>query len=352
MRSKEIGRIIGILWILLLTISLIVFYNSLHFDWKTELFTLITLTFTFLLIFLCYAITTNITLTTAITLAIISLILAFSLGFIVPFLSILMVIATFLFYLAGYVYTGGLYSLLFSLLPLLELITLTPIIQSSEFEVGYANLIILFIVNIVCAYLLKLIMSFYNQFSELSFLGLDNKTIPSLSANYINSLLIKGLYVQLLIHSYNNLLQKSLITGIKPDVVAFLANTQRNRSTKQILLQKIISYLPILTAQTNIVPRIRLSNHDAHILFIILSDITNNYQKSQATWSVDISTSQKLIQFVFTQVTSDSTKRDYYLRNLGNIRHFLKLSNKGTLDIEHRDQLFITHFTYSPSHPS
>ena len=219
----------------------------------------------------------------------------------------------------------------------IEFCGLLPLVKVEYLEVGLPNLTITFILQILTYSFWAIFLKFYALFDNINELGLKD-LVTNTSKGFLASIWVKGLYVSMLLHFINNFFN-SIVWGSKlsvknASIIRLLAESDRADRNKSFKLSDIFTLLEIPKAKF---PRMsqRLSTSDSKILFIILHNIIDNYKKHKPNPLFVVNVKENnILQIVIDTNTVTRTTKAFWNRNLGTTKHFLQLTDKGSLLIE------------------
>lgn len=257
-------------------------------------------------------------------------------GNIIPFIQFLPFLISFLlvtsqqekiakYYLAGSV-----------LATVLEFIQILPVTNNAIIEVGPINLFLILLLQSTVYFVWMYVLQLYTIVSEYNFLGLENIG-TGVSKRFFQSTLAKGLYMSILLHFINNVLNSHVwgteLSRKRIEILELLGESERICKTKPYTLCKILSLAGIRGNKSSDYP---LSTHEAKVLLILLLNIQDNYRKFCKNTKVAVQVVGQKICLEFTGLPMDTSSPASpvvpWNRNLGSMKQFLQLTQAGSIE--------------------
>jgi len=245
------------------------------------------------------------------------------------------------------------FSLIFNIAEIIGLLPLSPHIL---IEIGSANLIVNTLLQSIAYYIWSYLLRLYTLISKFDFFGLGNTGSLS-STGFLRSTLAKGLFMSLLLHYLNNLMNGAIwnttADSRKLEILRLLGESERSDAGSGYTVGKVVEMAGI-----NAKPSIgtldtkKLRLHQAKVLFLLLANVEDNYRKYTTEHTCKV-TEEENGRFAFTFVGKPEPEFRYvkgeklWGRNLGTMRQYVELVGIGSLDIHRATAAYITILTFS-----
>jgi len=345
---KNIALVFGIMSLIL---GYTVFYLSLSSSYPSNLETSITI----LIIIIASLYFTKLK-TTEVTIILLYLLYTLFLLFWslnVPYILLLPIIV-FIIVSIKYSNKANIYFALISvILPYFELLPHFPI-DSTIISAGLPNLLLTSTLQILIYIPLAILIKTYKLFIS-SFEEAFGNHPKSSSTNFISSLIIKGLYISIVLHFVNNVLNSAIwSTGRTQNLFQLLKiyassdqdETTTNPTNLHSLLKLLTRYYTDLGCKMQLDP-IKATHTDAtplrmprSLAVIILHDILHNFYKYSS--NIVIATTGNMVEIRGDIKPGVVVKQArVYSRNLGNIKNLLQLTELGNIEARIRGRRFL-----------
>lgn len=300
----------------------------------------------------CLIKTKNIGLAAGITVLVSQVLLLVFWGNSIPYIHLITVVPFYLLVNAGFPAVANRYLFGLLLVTVLEILNVLPLERNEEIELGPYNLFVIFLLQLLSYKILHTFETLFSTISRVKTLGLQ-ELLESTSLNFLQSTIANGLYISVIFHMINNLLQKMAL-GLIPKrieygIISLLGKSDRLPENKQIPLSQIVRLAGL--KPTRSVRNVNLPVNLGKLIFIILWNTRMNYDKYEYTCSMNYNSG--VINFVFTHCGSESAARKSHIfgRNLGNMKQLLHLLNVGDIKIYGSDSIQTRISFFMPTTP-
>lgn len=264
----------------------------------------------------------------------IQILLVLTWGNLIPYIHFIPFVITHLFLVEKKVKYIDSYLLFLIFCTLLELIGVLPILELTSIEIGTANLTLVLVLQVITFTIWSHALKLSFHLDNLNLLGLEQLT-TSISKNFLYNTFLKGLYVSILLHFFNNFLHRTIWkaknTKTQLSILKLFSESSRIEE-KNITIKHLFSLLNVYVTD---LPVIYITIHKAQTLLIILYNIQNNYISKNHNYKIEVRMIDRTIHVTFiSKEMIDKVNIDFWSRNLGTMRQFLKLTNQGILDID------------------
>lgn len=274
-------------------------------------------------------------------------------GNIVPFITLVPLFLTFLLVTEGYTSRVKQYLILTLIINLVEIVGVTPIVKQPLIEIGLPNLIVTTVLQSITYFIWAYMLRLYSVIAGINFFGLESTpTSPS----FLRATLAKGLFMSLLLHYLNNLMNGAIwntpADSRKLETLRLLGESERSDAGSGYTVGKVVGMAgitasaPIATVGTK-----KLDVHQAKVLFLLLANIEDNYKKYTTYHTCKIAENRENGQLAFTFVGKPKPEFRHvgvarlWGRNLGTIRQYVELVGNGSLEVS-TEESFLTVLTY------
>lgn len=270
-------------------------------------------------------------------------------GIAIPYISLLPLVVSYLGISQGDRNLYKYYLVLIVLINILEFFGVLPILKDSNYEVGPWNYSIYLLLEIIVYATWSSILMYYTELEKISDWGLT-PLLKNTKKKFFVTSFIKGLYVSLLFHFVNNILQSIVwsnkLSECKYTQLRLIAESDREDQKHDYSIHDVIR-LSGVTINNNELPEIKVSTSTAKLIFLVLANIQNNYNTHNIKHSHKISLSKDhnlLVSFIAENGGHDPNK-NIWCRNLGTIKQLLQITGIGDINIKN-SHLFITKVSF------
>lgn len=241
------------------------------------------------------------------------------------------------------------------LFTVLEALGFLPFIRNDFVEVGIVNLLIIGTLQATSYLIWIFILRFYSIIQHMDLLGFEEISEHT-SHHFLASTLAKGLYISILLHFFNNYLNR-ITWGVPTEktdtqLLKLLAESERTNQQKVYSIHDILALCRLqTTVNDDKIKQFTTSN--AKTLFLLLFNIAHNYRKSGHTFEFlckQSAPTNYLFSFTSSFGIQKELSKRIWARNLGSMKQFLKLTNKGEISVSYNDSTFTTELLYSTAH--
>lgn len=261
-------------------------------------------------------------------------------GNIVPFIALSPFFVTYLMTSEGYSTRVKTYLVMTLMINLLEVMGATPIIKQSFIEIGTPNLIITTILQSGAYFIWSYMLQLYSIIAGINFFGLDSSpTSPS----FLRATLAKGLFMAMLLHYLNNLLNRALwqtpLDTRNLTILRLLGESERSEAVGEYTVGKVVGLAGIAwSAPIAAASGKKLNVHQAKVLFLLLANLEDNYRKYTMEHTCEIGAESETLVFTFVgKPKLGLPKKNLWERNLGTMRQYVELVGTGEIEVENKD---------------